>query len=1209
MKKRSLIPLLSIFVFIFSYSGIKAQLNGKLLVFETNYTVKVDDYPFYTIGIKATLDGAPFTLKSENLVIIENNLSTVPTQVEPPNSDGYQLIHWTTKVKGMSGSVSKNVPIYLSVIITEKEKNVRLEAFYFINAMSQVRVANLYANVIKEINFGRLAPGETSTYRINIKALSGLMDGIDLKRVKLDSIRFTGNTYGYTWFGSILNAEEPPTLMYVGFDYRALIRCTPTEDKYLRDKLTVYYEGGMKEVIDLITNFFPLQTSTNLQLKTPNGGEVYTPCQQVLLKWKGSLITYPTKIEYSKDNGSSWSEVATVKDSMYLWTVPSDITSSARIRVSQIFQATNTSDLTMSEEPIVKNCYNSTGYSALGVNRLGEIFEWDLIKLENKFTYLVGDYVTINDVITPKGICYFSSDSRIALCYNMPYSIYIQDTIAIFDTSTVFPIKKIAVKSGFNVQKIYTNYSKDMFILVSDLCSSVLLYSTKDGSFIAEHSFDKAISSFSVNDFKNEAIVAFYNGDISIYSLPDFVLTKKIEITDIPIVNNIKISPNSKLVALGCMAPLPTSTSGNNSENHLFDIESNQIIRTKRSSYSDIIGMSFSPSSSNLVIGTKAQPQIQLWDLSSDEITGTSTGANTLLNDFNLSPEGHSMLVSSNADKNFTVRFMSYPESDQSDFTFKIVRPEVDIQTIVCPSKYIGTENTVSMNNVVCNNGMFPFAPYGYRLLHGYNFKLIEQLPTDSLFTGDCMSVRIGFCPLDTGMVTDSIVINTCAGSYYIPLIGYGLNRNITFYEEVFDFGPVCLYDASWKEFTILRNDDPVPLKVNELIMPDNTNNPFYIVQHKDTILQPGESLTISAGFIPYDNGIFQRDVYVRHSGQTKVSPKTLFSGEGIGTRISSSLKDLRFIPEIPIRKITIYNQSKNDVQVVSTDIENFQHFRLVTPLPITVPALGENYLEIEWDGISSPDISIKIEAAPCASTESIVLGLFSGHSTITALNTEADPRSNAVLTVKFDNLDNKPYNGKRFFESEITINPRMFLPLSVSSNYGEASIIRNDISGDRRIMGIRIDGDFPTNGVLVDIKGVAGIAESDTSAIGFVADSKFWGTSVKTQTVPGMFKLINLCDTRRLLQIPSFSILELKPNPLTNDVSAELSLASTGDCSVSISIFDELGNIVQEIDNFIINKGINSVAIDAANLNSGAYRVVISNGLVTATANFVVVR
>jgi hypothetical protein len=79
-------------------------------------------------------------------------------------------------------------------------------------------------------------------------------------------------------------------------------------------------------------------TNPTITVTVPNGGESVCKNTQTLISWTSIFVTGNVKIEYTTNNGSSWTSIATVAASsnFYQWAVPAAQTSSVtyKIRVS-----------------------------------------------------------------------------------------------------------------------------------------------------------------------------------------------------------------------------------------------------------------------------------------------------------------------------------------------------------------------------------------------------------------------------------------------------------------------------------------------------------------------------------------------------------------------------------------------------------------------------------------------------------------------------------------------------------------------------------------------------------------------------------------------------------------------------------------------------------------------------------------------------------
>lgn len=85
-------------------------------------------------------------------------------------------------------------------------------------------------------------------------------------------------------------------------------------------------------------------TTSSVTVTAPNGGESWTASTSKSITWTSSNVG-SVRIEYSADNGSTWSVVASsvsASTGSYAWTTPSAATSTAKIRITDTANAATT---------------------------------------------------------------------------------------------------------------------------------------------------------------------------------------------------------------------------------------------------------------------------------------------------------------------------------------------------------------------------------------------------------------------------------------------------------------------------------------------------------------------------------------------------------------------------------------------------------------------------------------------------------------------------------------------------------------------------------------------------------------------------------------------------------------------------------------------------------------------------------------------------
>ena len=107
---------------------------------------------------------------------------------------------------------------------------------------------------------------------------------------------------------------------------------TPSENCLVRVK-----DLNNDELVDQSNRTFIITAAPNIQLVSPNGGESYTPGEQIEIKWN-SVSVNSVRLQYSTNNGVNWSFIVpiTPSDGSHLWTIPNKPSNQCLIRITEV---------------------------------------------------------------------------------------------------------------------------------------------------------------------------------------------------------------------------------------------------------------------------------------------------------------------------------------------------------------------------------------------------------------------------------------------------------------------------------------------------------------------------------------------------------------------------------------------------------------------------------------------------------------------------------------------------------------------------------------------------------------------------------------------------------------------------------------------------------------------------------------------------------
>lgn len=1185
-------------------SALYAQLR---LSFVGGTAMDGSSYPKLSIQVRATLNNAPYLLTTANVLIQENVTVSTPRSVSAPQANGAQIIEWDTRNKN-----NYNTKATIYAFTDTQVVSLNSDSAYALGIDSrvpQIRWRRSDGARIEELDMGTVAAGGDQSVSIECLAVSGRFrpDKNELP-IRVDSIRTQTPYFEAKWIGGFNNYNQPPTNIYSPFGYKVEVHFKPPDNNYHYDVLTVYYEGGAVEHLQLKGNVFALPQTTVLNLITPNGGEILAPCSTVPITWKGAAKGFPCVIEYSTDNGQIWKEITRTTDSSYVWTIPDTPSDNVLLRVKQVIEDNSDFELNEgNERPVDKLAYNPDGTTFLAAYRNSTLVEWNPVNLRSVRRYYLRDAADSAENAVVYGAEYLAPD-RFFVVYRSTSSASKNDTIAFYTTGTATPVSVVPLPTDAHYTQAYLDSSLTNIVLLPRQGTVITLISAADGSLVRTIPCPSPITALSIG--RDKAIVALLDGRIQLYTLPSWTLSQTLQLTGIPLIQKILLMPDNQRIAIGCRVSTASQIDGSVAEQYIVDIASQQIIRSRRKAATSPITVTANPTSRYVLMGFPAQPQGELWDIATNSMAGTVVSHSGAVSDIVFSPDGKTIVSSAGSADNLRLRRFIYPEVDQSDGTMRIVRATMNAVTASIDSiyAYTGKDTTLTLN--LCNNGIVPVVVGGSWWITGgagSSFQVINSLSPDTLQPGGCLHIPLRFAPRDTGLVKDVFNVYMCSTVFSLPLEGYARPRNLSAPDTV-DFGDVCTGQSIEKEIVLLRNNDPAILAVNSLTIPNSPNSSFSIVQRLsgDTLSEKGE-MRVRLKFLPKQLGENVDELLIYYGNQKKLFTRIVLRGRGAGADIQASAQPIAFIPEEKSRTVVLRNKNNNPVIISSLSVNPANGFSLdAVSVPLTINAGDSLTLTLRWNSVDSTHAELVATIEPCGAPLHIPILLYKASSDVYVETIQADPSGEAIIPVKFNTKENYSYSGVRTFTAEFSVNPRMFLPTTVTSEFGSAKLIRNEIINDKRIVGISVSGNFPTTGTVANVRGYAGLAETDRSPIEFNKQSLFWSTAVPTTAQDGVLQLINLCGDRRIIQNATLSIASVAPNPIRDE--AELNIISDDQRRVNCQVFSQTGERVLSSD-MDVQKGSSTQRLSLSSLPGGVYTLVLRSDNLTASTLVLIVR
>ncbi len=1150
------------------------------------------NFPLIKAEIRATYNSQFVTINNNNLLFLEGSFSHRDFTVSSPDNQGWQNIEWIPD----HNTIDETAYSGILVLTHEKESGLLpVQISEIEDKIGTFRFKNAEGARIFDLQFVSTALGDTTLRSIKCDYFYNLLTPDRLiKSIRVDSISISNDNFIVEWRGSNLNPNPLPTNI-IFTSNQVLVKFAPYEEGAQSAIIKVHYNRGAVVYLRVQGNKKKIEAKTNLKLNFPNGGETFTPCQDTIITWEGNVKSIFTKAELSYDGGESWVRADSAIADTVDWKVPAGKTSiTAKMKVSQDFTKQPPHNFPIGSS-VYSVDYNFNSTKAISFS-VGSISEWDLVKLDNsRIEYSLNSR---NSGQLPLSAKYISEDRFAAI-----YSIGNFDTLAIFQVGNTTAIEKIDI-SDFNPEQIYTLKDKNEFLILPRFGNYFRVYNSSTLDVTQEVIYQQPITDIGVANDTTLMVVSGLDGKVFVVSKSDFQTKDSIEFYRTPVIEKLNISPDGKLIGLSSVA----RANEGRTNSMIWDLETKNIITSVNISGSDPVEVGFSPTGNMAIFAYQYQNQINIYDLVKGLQSGIIETFSDAMQSLAYSSENNSFLVASVGSGNFKMKqyFFTFPETDESDGTFRIINPIVEKEPFVFGDEYIFNEEKKSFNVEFCNKGEVPLFIEEAQFKYQVHFSVDNFSLPDTLLPGECIDISIIFNPKDTSIVSDSLILSSCNLEYAVFVTGNGLNRNIVFNQNIIDLGEVCIQDTTYLTDKIFTNGDPVPLRFNKFEV-DSADIFSFENYKQDTVLAPGESITATVRVVPNIVGTITSDYYVLHSDQEKYKAAAKLRVQGIGTFVEISHTTLPFIPEQRIRKLTIKNVGVDPIEITNAILNPITDFKINTATPINLQPGETKEIEIEWVG-SDIDVSatLELEAVPCLTQRVITIVDYQAESVLDINDTEADPIDTTSISISFFNIENASYKGIRKFEAYVTINPKIFIPEYAVSEYGEATIENVGIENGKRLMKLTVNGDFPAEGTLAKIIGYPGLSEESTSTMLFDTDkSTFWGESTTESQKSGLFTLLLTCNDQSIIHTDT-EIQTISPNPVNSN--ANIQIYSSENEEFELVLLDQRGEELYK-EKIKLQTGENIVRFDSSGFMSGAYHLVLKKNRIISSKTLVIVK
>lgn len=1168
-------------MFFLAAFPVYAQLNVTLVAFSTGLEIDSfpDRYPSLRAQVRATRGGQPVSLTSDDIFIVERNTVVRPRTVTSIGS-GVHLVTWTAtgkaEVRRSTGTS------YLRIVVEQGGEVGEVDAGPPMWGVQWVSVTDsMRRRVSRVFDYGTIPSGSYGTARFNLFAQRA---PLSVESITVDDPRFI-----VYWQGTE-NTPAPPVELINTSYYRYDVVFLPTDDTPVVALASINYANGLREDIILTANRRTYPARTILNLLSPNGGESFAACDSVPVRWTGQVPGFRVFVEYTTNNGRSWTLIDSTLDSAMVWEVPDVVSDSMRIRVSQRQQRSDISFLAGERSPATNLAFSRDGLHLAVAFQNGVVVEFstETRTITNRYTIAAISGGTVN------GLTYVGRSRDIVA--SVRRSSGILSELQAFAEGGSAPRQRRTLPADVVVRQLGSDANGTTIALIPNYGTRVRFLdpSTLDDAKL--ETVDAPITSAFVRDGRASVFTLSGNIiDFDIAARGQMGLTPTDFVADrFPVIRQHALSADGRFAALG----------GQHIENqldireHLTFLYDRQEGRISRVMYREVgtalVALSFSPNDQFLAVSFQASPQLTTYDLKRSDDKGQTgealEGHRDSVTDMEYALIGNWLAsCSKDVTDNVLIRRFITPELDSSDAMFRVVPVSMTNREIVLPSLLIGTSLDTLVNAHVCNDGDVDVTVQRVSLRHRRFASLPNAVTNVRVAKGECLSFRLFALPLDTGRLEDTLLVETCSRTITIPVVINVRNRNLTIMSDPMDFGDVCVGSTKNRRLAYIRNNDSVPLEIDGIVVDGGTAAQFRVITPLiDSVIPPRSEVEVEIQFAPVRTGLDTSTIIIRYEGQLSVDRRGTVTGRGSGADIRVSHQALPFLPDITERDLVIWNDSDNPLTLTRADLPVASGFTVVTQLPLTIAPRDSSSVRIRFDGDTSiTPATVELSFEPCAALTPVELSVYSASTVVLLPTVTADPRGDATIVVRAQLNEVRPYNGVRTVEGMFTVHPQLFIARTATSASGSAEIVSQDVVNGLREIRFRVEGSFTDSTDLVTLVGPAGLSVVDSCELLGLPDARWFGSRVSTTFRNGLLRITNP-NPGRVITDKAPTIVRIAPNPAADDVEVVVRDHSE---QGSLRIIDSRGNNVS----VAILRTEDGFRVGVQNLLPGAYSIVYS--------------
>lgn len=1014
------------------------------------------------------------------------------------------------------------------------------------------------------------------------------------------------------------------------------------------------FESDLCSQYDYASGGFPgiPPTAQKLKLEHPNGGEVFLAGSDTVIRWSGVPPTDTVSLEYSIDNGVTWTTVTTsATGGSSPWHVPNVSSNQCLGRVKHVPGGSGQGDLlhTMRGHtgPAHRVRWSPNGKRVLSAGDDGKAYIWDLYS---------GQPVAILDGHggQPVYAAEWSPDGSTIV------TVSADGTGKIWDASTGLELRTLTGHTGSVGCAVWS--PDGSMIATASADKTVKVWNPTTGA--VRHSFPTT-GVVSVLDWDVDNVhLAGTSSDSTLYIWemtggtelhrmhsddhsytdidwnPDGVRLATaggiIGWTGFGAIEIIDGITGSGLLNGGHPGAAVTKVRWDPTGTFLLSGDETGVVQiidfttgmggslTLHEGGGPITSIEWSPDGTAFAVGS-ADNTVSVWDVATGTQLKHLRGHTGDITSVAWSPNGRFLATGSEA-PDLSVRIwgiLDNGQEDVSDALFSIVQPDFASFNVDLGKVQVLSIKDSTISGYLTNTGAYPVRIDSIRITgaNASQFALVSGLPPYEIVPGKSHPVEFSFRPTSVGVKSVSVTIYSQLGTTRQTLRGEGVASDLEVIGEVIDFGQIAVGSSrdTLRAVTV-RNAGSAPLTITGTAHAGPNALDFTTIAGGGAFtLQPGDTARLDLRFTASAPGRTSGRVLFDYNGPGSPAVVQLF-GEGVTglpqPLVINSTIDFGQVAvgtnRDTLQAVTIANIGTAPLNVTGTGHAgpNSPSFSTLAgggifslapgdtarlDLRFSPSAVGpaQDTLLFSYEGGSAPVPVLLIgTGVDLSSTAS---------ATVAAPELSAYPGDTVTLPLLLPSATNIPASGTTTFSVRLRFNTTLLEPI--------AGTPAGTVQGGERIIDLQLPLQADSAGVLARLLFRAGLGDDTTTQLLLESPQALDG-SATLSAEPGTFHLLGVCyagGARLLNPNGAIALKVVVANPVTDGVlSVELETLETG--RTSLDLLDMKGEVVAHFVDENLAPGRRQLDLDINEVSGGLYML----RLLTPSQNrslFVVVR